>query len=64
MPTKHRKAINFDLDTKVLESIFKNTIKPYSDIKKALLNLGFAHRQYSGYTSIEKMTEYDVDERD
>jgi virulence-associated protein VapD len=55
-----RKAINFDLDTNVLLTVFPNTGTPYSAIKRNMLKLGFEHRQYSGYTSIEKMTEYDV----
>jgi virulence-associated protein VapD len=57
---KNRKAINFDLNTKILQSIFKNTRKPYSDIKKELLKLGFERRQYSGYTSVDRLMDKEV----
>ncbi|EAH7142152.1 vapd [Campylobacter coli] len=53
----NRKAINFDLSTKSLEKYFKDTREPYSLIKKFMLENGFEHRQYSGYTSKEPINE-------
>ncbi|EJK6728717.1 TPA: vapd [Campylobacter coli] len=53
----NRKAINFDLSTKSLEKYFKDTREPYSLIKKFMLENGFEHRQYSGYTSKEPIDE-------
>ncbi|HEH6154827.1 TPA: vapd [Campylobacter jejuni] len=51
------KAINFDLSTKSLEKYFKDTREPYSLIKNFMLENGFEHRQYSGYTSKEPINE-------
>ena len=53
----NRKAINFDLSTKSLEKYFKDTREPYSLIKEFMLENGFEHRQYSGYTSKESIDE-------
>ncbi len=53
----NRKAINFDLSTKSLEKYFKDTRESYSLIKKFMLENGFEHRQYSGYTSKEPIDE-------
>lgn len=53
----NRKVINFDLSTKSLEKYFKDTREPYSLIKKFMLENGFEHRQYSGYTSKEPIDE-------
>ncbi|EDP5093255.1 TPA: vapd [Campylobacter jejuni] len=53
----NRKAINFDLSIKSLEKYFKDTREPYSLIKKFMLENGFEHRQYSGYTSKEPINE-------
>ncbi|HHS6537542.1 TPA: VapD family protein [Campylobacter jejuni] len=53
----NRKAINFDLSTKSLEKYFKDTREPYSLIKNFMLENGFEHRQYSGYTSKEPINE-------
>ncbi len=55
-----RKAINFDLSTNELESIFgkNNTSKPYSDIKRFMESNGFMHRQYSGYVAVLKPKAY------
>lgn len=53
-----RKAINFDLDTKILRSLYptKNWRKAYKDIKAFMKEKGFAHRQWSGYISNEPMS--------
>ncbi|EAK1117656.1 MULTISPECIES: virulence-associated protein VapD [Campylobacter] len=53
----NRKAINFDLSIKSLEKYFKDTREPYSLIKNFMLENGFEHRQYSGYTSKEPINE-------
>ncbi|EAJ1438362.1 vapd [Campylobacter coli] len=56
----NRKAINFDLSTKSLEKYFKDTREPYSLIKEFMLENGFEHRQYSGYTSKEPVDERQI----
>lgn len=56
----NRKAINFDLSTKSLEKYFKDTREPYSLIKGFMLENGFEHRQYSGYTSKEPIDERQI----
>jgi virulence-associated protein VapD len=50
------KAINFDLDTKSLRSLFGESgrRKAYTDVGRVLRDKGFEHRQGSGYRS--KMT--------
>ena len=60
-----RKAINFDLSTNELESIFgkNNTSKPYSDIKLFMEENGFTHRQYSGYVSVEPKVKANIRNR-
>ena len=60
-----RKAINFDLSTNELESIFgkNNTSKPYSDIKHFMERDDFEHRQYSGYVSKEPKTKANIRNR-
>lgn len=59
---KKVKAINFDLDTKALKVYYpgKSYRQAYKDIKKFMLNNGFSHRQWSGYTSNEKMSDSDI----
>lgn len=53
-----RKAINFDLDTKVLKKYYpgKNYRDAYSDIKRFMEKSGFEHRQWSGYISLKKLS--------
>ncbi len=48
-----RKALNFDLDTKLLKVYYpkKNFLGAYADIRKFLYAEGFTHRQWSGYVS-------------
>ena len=53
----NRKAINFDLSTEKLKRYFEDTRKPYGLIKDFMLENGFEHRQYSGYTSKEPINE-------
>lgn len=57
-----RKAINFDLSTKRLKEYYpgKSYRKAYKDIKSFLCNNGFTHRQWSGYVSDSKMSDYQV----
>ena len=59
---KIRKAINFDLDDKLLQEAYpKPSYKhAWDDIKKFMLANGFIHRQYSGYESIEAMTQLKI----
>lgn len=52
-----KKAFNFDLDTKKLKSVFGNTRDGYKILKREFLSNGFAHRQWSGYVSQDKMTD-------
>lgn len=54
---KTRKAVNFDLDTLKLREKFLDTRKPYNDIKKFMESNGFERRQYSGYVSINPISE-------
>ncbi len=53
-----RKAINFDLDTKMLRNLYpsKNWRKAYKDIKEYMKINGFTHRQWSGYISNEPLS--------
>ena len=56
-----RKAINFDLSTEELKKYFKESTAPaYSAIKNFMLENGFEHRQYSGYASIEQMSDKQI----
>ena len=62
---KYKKAINFDLDTKTLQKIFKSKnpfvyMKGYRQIGKFLKSNGFKHRQWSGYISKEPMSNTEV----
>ena len=46
------KAINFDLDTKKYEIITqKSAPTAYYELRQYLENIGFTHRQGSGYIS-------------
>lgn len=59
MERSKRKAINFDLDTKVMkeQGLYP---KGYKLLKNSFKELGFTHRQGSGYTSIDKITNDQV----
>jgi len=59
---KRRKAINFDLDTQTLRSLFGEAgrRKAYADIGRFLKKNGFDHRQGSGYQSSSTMTEAEI----
>lgn len=53
-----RKAINFDLNTKALQTHYHNGSwqNAYNDLRSSLEKKGFEHRQYSGYVSENSMT--------
>ena len=53
-----KKALNFDLSDVQLRKYYpsKNYKKAWSDIKSFLIKSGFAHRQYSGYVSNERIS--------
>ena len=59
---KAHKAINFDLDTKLLEQEHpkKDATVAYKEIGKFLKKHGFEHRQGSGYISKKPMFDTDV----
>ena len=59
MERQVRKAINFDLDTKVMKE--KGLYpKGYRLLKKSFKELGFKHRQGSGYVSENRLTSDEV----
>lgn len=53
-----KKALNFDLDTKMLKKVYSETsyTNAYYEIRSFLEKNGFEHRQGSGYVSIKPMT--------
>lgn len=53
---KFRRMVNFDLDTTELKKIFKDTRKPYNDLRNFFEKHGFEHSQYSGYTSKQELS--------
>ena len=55
-----RKAINFDLYTNELKKHFSNTAEAYNQIKAFMLANGFEHRQYSGYASVESISDRQI----
>ena len=59
MESPKYKAINFDLDTRKMRQHKKYPVG-YTEIKRSLLQLGFTHRQWSGYVSKSKLVSSDV----
>jgi len=60
---KIRKAINFDLDDNILKAVYPNPKsykRAWGDIAKFMRENGFTHRQYSGYESVEPMTQLKI----
>lgn len=59
---KYYKAINFDLDTHVLNDVHPSGYyqNAYYDLKRFFKKKGFDHRQGSGYVSKEKLTSTDI----
>lgn len=56
-----KKAINFDIDTKVYQSMTqKHPSNAYYEIRHFLETNGFEHRQGSGYVSITTVTDADI----
>lgn len=56
-----KKAINFDIDTKIYQSVtHKHPSNAYYEIKRFLETNGFEHRQGSGYVSIINVTDTDI----
>lgn len=53
------KAINFDLDTGIMKKYGKYPVG-YSEVKRQFAQLGFIHRQGSGYVSVHKITSIEV----
>lgn len=58
----HYKAINFDLSIHQLEKYYshKSPQDAYRDMKVFLEKENFSHRQYSGYRSHHKLSNFDV----
>ena len=61
-PTKHHKAINFDLRTSELRKTFGESgrRKAYRQIGAYLSKRGFEHRQGSGYRSTSALTDLEA----
>lgn len=60
---KIRKAINFDLDTHKLRTVYgeeTNYTAAYHDIERFFNKLDFEHRQGSGYCSKNKLSDMDI----
>lgn len=59
---KYTRTFNFDLSIKALKRHYpsRNFLKAYSDIKKFLLKHNFEHRQWSGYKSLEPLSDREV----
>lgn len=62
MSARVRKAINFDLDTKALKEFYpgKDYRAAYGEIKNFMENIGFEHRQWSGYISIKALDQKEI----
>lgn len=61
-----RKAINFDLSIKALKEFYCKSnnpleyLKAYNEINRFMNKHGFCHRQWSGYTSKDPVSEGDI----
>lgn len=62
MERKYRKAINFDLDTRKLKTLYPggDYHAAYYDLRRFFASHGFEHRQGSGYLSQAKLTSADI----
>lgn len=56
-------ALNFDLDTKAMVQVLGSKTKGYHKIKSTLKELGFEHRQHSGYVSKTSMNKKELAEK-
>lgn len=54
------RAVNFDLDTKGMSETLGSRTKGYRLLRQSMKQLGFSHRQGSGYLSEKPMTKYEV----
>jgi virulence-associated protein VapD len=62
-PQKRHKALNFDLDSEKLRTVFggeNGRRKAYAGIERFLTKNGFEHRQWSGYASTKPMSYYET----
>ena len=58
-----RKAINFDLDTNKIKEVYPKTYtNAYYEIKEYLEDIGYKHRQGSGYISVHVKTFAEVEQ--
>lgn len=59
---KYFKAINFDLKIESLRQYYSpnHPKQAYREIKKFLISNGFSHRQWSGYRSKNRLSDYDI----
>lgn len=62
MERKHRKALNFDLDTHRLKQYYPgaNYRQSYDDLRRFFRSHHFSHRQGSGYISEIKLSTADI----
>lgn len=59
---KYYKAINFDLRIEALRKYYSQNHpkQAYREVKKFLVHNGFSHRQWSGYRSKTRLSDYDT----
>ena len=62
MERTYFKALNFDLDTHLLQQHYPgaNYRQAYDDLRRFFKRHGFSHRQGSGYLSDQKLTTADI----
>ena len=62
MERRYYKAINFDLDTRLLNQYHptKGYHNAYYDMRKFFKHHGFYHKQGSGYVSQQKISSQDI----
>ena len=60
MERRYYKAINFDLDTRLLRQYYKRYQQAYADLLRFFIKRNFSHRQGSGYVSNDKLTSADI----
>lgn len=62
MERRQHKALNFDLDTNALKQYYPSPHyrQAYRDISRFLQTNGFEHRQWSGYRSLQAMSDAEI----
>lgn len=62
MERRQHKALNFDLDTNALKQYYPSPHyrQAYRDISRFLQANGFEHRQWSGYRSMQAMSDAEI----